>query len=157
MNITLGFAKIKSLLFLFSFTCIVYLEIDKQLVLDFHNAAGNGNFYEVLQMLTDGVPPDVRNDYGGTALLRVAFHNNTDIAQLLLQRGADANIQDDGGYIPLHNAARWNSTDVAQCLLLHGADKNIRDGYNRTPLDEARLFKNKGVQQLLEEHLPNDN
>ena len=75
----------------------------------------------------------------------------------LLQRGADANIQDDGGYTPLHNAARWNSTDVAQCLLLHGADKNIRDGYNRTPLDEARLFKNKGVQQLLEEHLPNDN
>ena len=153
---TLGSAKTKSFLFLFSFACIVYLEIDKQLVQDFHEAAGNGDFFEVAKMLADGVPPDVRNEYGGTALLRVAFHNNTDIAQFLLQRGADANVQDDGGYTPLHNAARWNSTDVAQCLLQHGADKNVRDGYNRTPLDEARLFMNKGVQRLLEEHLPNN-
>lgn len=41
-----------------------------------------------------------------------AGYNNLEVAEYLLQHGADVNAQDKGGLIPLHNAAsygvRWN-------------------------------------------------
>lgn len=36
-----------------------------------------------------------------------AGYNNLEVAEYLLQHGADVNAQDKGGLIPLHNAASY--------------------------------------------------
>lgn len=37
----------------------------------------------------------------------VAGYNNLEVAEYLLEHGADVNAQDKGGLIPLHNAASY--------------------------------------------------
>lgn len=40
-------------------------------------------------------------------LYRLAGYNNLEVAEYLLEHGADVNAQDKGGLIPLHNAASY--------------------------------------------------
>lgn len=40
-------------------------------------------------------------------LLLSAGYNNLEVAEYLLEHGADVNAQDKGGLIPLHNAASY--------------------------------------------------
>lgn len=57
-----------------------------------------------------------------------AGYNNLEVAEYLLEHGADVNAQDKGGLIPLHNAASYGVSSgsrlllVLKCLflLLHG-------------------------------------
>lgn len=37
----------------------------------------------------------------------IAGYNNLEVAEYLLEHGADVNAQDKGGLIPLHNAASY--------------------------------------------------
>lgn len=37
----------------------------------------------------------------------IAGYNNLEVAEYLLQHGAEVNSQDKGGLIPLHNAASY--------------------------------------------------
>lgn len=36
-----------------------------------------------------------------------AGYNNVEVAEFLLENGADVNVQDKGGLIPLHNASSY--------------------------------------------------
>lgn len=40
-------------------------------------------------------------------MLFTAGYNNLEVAEYLLEHGADVNAQDKGGLIPLHNAASY--------------------------------------------------
>lgn len=40
-------------------------------------------------------------------LCYLAGYNNVDVAEFLLENGADVNAQDKGGLIPLHNASSY--------------------------------------------------
>lgn len=42
-----------------------------------------------------------------TLLFLSAGYNNLEVAEYLLEHGADVNAQDKGGLIPLHNAASY--------------------------------------------------
>uniref|UniRef100_A0A8C5E1S6 Poly [ADP-ribose] polymerase n=1 Tax=Gouania willdenowi TaxID=441366 RepID=A0A8C5E1S6_GOUWI len=46
-----------------------------------------------------------------TPLHLAAGYNNLEVAEYLLEHGADVNAQDKGGLIPLHNAASYGVTD----------------------------------------------
>lgn len=54
-----------------------------------------------------------------------AGYNNLEVAEYLLEHGADVNAQDKGGLIPLHNAASYGVSSgfrlllVLKCLFLH--------------------------------------
>ncbi len=50
--------------------------------------------------------------------------NRTDLAELLIQQGADVTLQDVLGNTPLHWAAENNNLPLATLLLDHGADPN---------------------------------
>ena len=64
----------------------------------------------VTEMLDAGVQIDSRNEYGFTALGRVALNNHTDIVDVLLQTRANLDEKSDVAcWTPLYCAARDNS------------------------------------------------
>uniref|UniRef100_A0A4W6EL29 Poly [ADP-ribose] polymerase n=1 Tax=Lates calcarifer TaxID=8187 RepID=A0A4W6EL29_LATCA len=74
-----------------------------------------------------------------------AGYNNLEVAEYLLQHGAEVNSQDKGGLIPLHNAASYGHVDVAALLIKYDACVNATDKWAFTPLHEAAQ---KGRTQL---------
>ncbi len=61
---------------------------------------------------------------GATPLHWAVVGDRRDIAELLLERGADVNAPDTHGLTPLHKAASFNRPEIAQFLLRNGADIN---------------------------------
>lgn len=59
--------------------------------------------------------------------LHLAGYNNLEVAEYLLEHGADVNAQDKGGLIPLHNAASYgvsiNYLSVVKTYNLHYTNK----------------------------------
>ncbi|MBN3284169.1 TNKS2 protein, partial [Polyodon spathula] len=80
-----------------------------------------------------------------TPLHLAAGYNNLEVAEYLLQHGAEVNSQDKGGLIPLHNAASYGHVDVAALLIKYNACVNATDTWAFTPLHEAAQ---KGKTQL---------
>lgn len=46
----------------------------------------------------------------------LAGYNNLEVAEYLLEHGADVNAQDKGGLIPLHNAASYGVRKTTTAL-----------------------------------------
>lgn len=44
----------------------------------------------------------------------LAGYNNLEVAEYLLEHGADVNAQDKGGLIPLHNAASYGVSSSSE-------------------------------------------
>ncbi|KHJ42648.1 Poly(ADP-ribose) polymerase catalytic domain protein [Trichuris suis] len=76
----------------------------------------------------------------------LAGYNNYEVAEFLIQKGADVNAKDRGGLIPLHNAASYGHFEIGQLLIQHGALANAQDLWGFTPLHEA---SQKGRFQLV--------
>ena len=74
-----------------------------------------------------------------------AGYNNLEVAEYLLEHGADVNAQDKGGLIPLHNASSYGHLDIAALLIKHNTVVNATDKWGYTPLHEAAQ---KGRTQL---------
>ncbi|KAA0719985.1 Tankyrase-1 [Triplophysa tibetana] len=80
-----------------------------------------------------------------TPLHLAAGYNNLEVADYLLEHGADVNAQDKGGLIPLHNAASYGHVDIAALLIKFNTCVNATDKWAFTPLHEAAQ---KGRTQL---------
>lgn len=80
-----------------------------------------------------------------TPLHLAAGYNNFEVAEYLLENGADVNAQDKGGLIPLHNASSYGHLDIAALLIKHNTVVNATDKWGFTPLHEAAQ---KGRTQL---------
>lgn len=68
-----------------------------------------------------------------------------EVAEFLLEHGADVNAQDKGGLIPLHNASSYGHLDIAALLIKYNTVVNATDKWGFTPLHEAAQ---KGRTQL---------
>jgi ankyrin repeat protein len=86
-----------------------------------------------------------------TALKKAAWAGNTEIARLLIEKGADVNSKDEFGWTPLMFAAisERDPVDVARLLIEKGADVNskLKDGV--TPLMFAASAGNLEVLKLV--------
>jgi ankyrin repeat protein len=72
-----------------------------------------------------------------TPLHRAAFRGKREVAELLLDRGADVNAADALLQTPLHLAIAAARNDVAALLRARGADPERRDNQGRTPDQRA--------------------
>ncbi len=110
------------------------------------DAAKKGNLARVQKLLT---PENIncRDSQGrnSTPLHLAAGYNNLEVAEFLLENGADVNAQDKGGLIPLHNASSYGHLDIAALLIRHSTVVNATDKWGFTPLHEAAQ---KGRTQL---------
>lgn len=89
---------------------------------------------------------------GGGPLHVAAMEGHTDVARLVLARGADVNGTDEAGYAPLHHAALEGHTDVVGFLVRHGAEVNARNADGLTPLGVALLRAHGALAEALRRH-----
>lgn len=82
------------------------------------DAAKKGHLARVHKLVTSS-NINCRDSQGrnSTPLHLAAGYNNLDVAEYLLEHGADVNAQDKGGLIPLHNASSYGHLDVAALLI----------------------------------------
>ena len=90
---------------------------------------------------------NARGGYYSTSLHAAVTTGNVDIAQLLLNHGANVNALDDEGWSPLHRASR--SLDVLELLLEQQADVNILGNDEQTPLYLASQYGELEVARVL--------
>jgi ankyrin repeat protein len=122
-------------------------------------AAALGTRDEVDSMLqADPRRVNARDAGDRTPLHHAAGRGHREVAELLLQWGADANARAEGefgrGITPLHTAALGGHLEVVKLLLEHGADINARNHAGDGPLalavrgdhhDVAGLLRQRGA------------
>ncbi|MFZ3376312.1 MAG: ankyrin repeat domain-containing protein [Chthoniobacterales bacterium] len=104
-----------------------------------YDAAVEGGDFVTVKALTNEDRRIVNGRGWGdtTPLILAAQNDQTEIAQFLVQSGADLNATAKGGATALHLAAQRNNRALAELLLAHKAKINAADAQGRTPTDRA--------------------
>jgi ankyrin repeat protein len=85
-----------------------------------------------------------------TPLASAAAAQQTSIARLLIDHGANVNARAASGHIPLHEASANGNVELVKLLIQNGADVNAKTDDGKTPLDFAIEYKRPEVIELLE-------
>ena len=91
------------------------------------------------ELLDRGVPVDARDDRGATALVRAAYGNHVEVADLLVSAGADVDLADDtqqSAYL-ISTSEVGDDPRLLELTLNAGADLDAKDGFNGTGLIRA--------------------
>ncbi|CAB1112566.1 unnamed protein product [Ectocarpus sp. CCAP 1310/34] len=113
-------------------------------------AAQGGDLAAMKAFLDGGGDIELRDSLGGMTLLAWASRRgHTELARLLLSRGASATARDGRDRTPLHRACSGCNPDVVKALLEAGADPNARDQTWRTPLHRAARWGSPGCSTML--------
>jgi ankyrin repeat protein len=123
------------------------------------NTSGNSAYASLLCAATQRCLLEIARllvEYGadadeGKPLLRALEYRNFDIAEMLVNAGADPATVGGTGLMPLHYAAQAGTEGLARALLDKGAGADAQDGNGNTPLHHAiAQGHGKLVQLLLE-------
>jgi ankyrin repeat protein len=94
-----------------------------------------GYVEEIRRCAAWGKDLDCLDKYGYTPLDNaVYYHNNADIARVLVAMGANVNARNRHGETALHVAACFNNVKAICFLLDAGANIEAKDNRGRTPL-----------------------
>src|SRR3954468_5407682 len=89
------------------------------------DAARTDDQAAVAAVLRQGVDVNAQEEDGTTSLAWAANHSNLEIAELLLNKGANPDLTNAMGIGPLSLAIANGSTAMVKLLLSKGADPNI--------------------------------
>jgi len=125
----------------------VDLLLQRGAIHNIHTAAMAGDAGKVEEFLDSGIAVDSRDRYDATPLHWAAEYGRTEVAEILLEHGADINARKYSALIyysgmtygntPLHCATRWGRAEVVELLLRYGADVNVQNEDGITPLHNA--------------------
>lgn len=119
-----------------------------------HLAAYFGRLEAVRFLLNKGavVRGVSKNARAATTLHTALSARRTEIATLLLERGADLEATAAEGNTPLHAAAEAGSPEAVELLVGRGANVNPRRNDGATPLTIALKAGHSGVADALRQH-----
>ena len=123
----------------------------------FRAVLGN-NAAETKRLLDAGADPNEARFIGAPALISALMQQNTEIASLLIEKGADIKATDGAGSTALMWAAANETfeTNIVQELLSRGADPNAANKLNETALMWALRRGYTPVVQVLKQHGASD-
>lgn len=101
---------------------------------DLVSAAKDNDSSTVRSLLRKHIDVNAPGADGATALAWAVYHNNLDLADLLLAAGAKADAANDYGITPLWLACTNGSDPMVQKLLKRSADPNLAQWSGATPL-----------------------
>ena len=110
-----------------------------------------------------GVDVNAREKHSWTPLHLAAFKGRVEIAQVLLDHGANVKLETEDGGTALHIVSRGeydseeHGVGIARLLLEHGTDVHAQDKYLNTALHSAALCGNQEITRLLLSHGANPN
>ena len=90
--------------------------------------------------------------YGDTPLHYAVSSGHTEIAELLIDAGADLEAKNPAVGTPLLFAVLQGHKEVVELLIAEGADVNAKDIADRTPVDVAIRYKLTEIADLLRKH-----
>lgn len=103
-------------------------------------AAITGNSAAVKQHIVAGTDLNKSADFGGsTPLMLAAIFGQNEIAEVLIDAGADLELRNHSGGTALHQACFFCHPKIVELLLQSGADPNKKNSRNLTPLDSVTI------------------
>ena len=109
------------------------------------DAARRGDWAAVRALLEEGAAVDAREGDRSTALHWASYHDNVEMAALLIRAGAEVDAANDLGVTPLWAACENGSAAMAGILLRAGADPNRALPFGETPLMTASRTGNADI------------
>ncbi len=111
--------------------------------------AREGRTEPLMEMIEAGVPVDLSNARGDTALILAAYREHPQTVDALLKAGADTGRVNTMGQTALIAAVFRNSEPIVRALLHAGADPDIGA---HTAAEVAQQFGLVDMQRILAEH-----
>ena len=124
--------------------------------MDIHTAVLHGNLEVVQQHIAAGTDLDSKEPMSGsTALISAITFNHPQIAQALIEAGANLEIQNNDGSSPLHVAAFFCRIEMVKTLLDLKVDTTKKNNFGTTALETVRgPFANvKPIYELMQAQL----
>ncbi|MFC1781686.1 ankyrin repeat domain-containing protein, partial [Planctomycetota bacterium] len=87
-----------------------------------HEAAEAGDIEQIKQLISEGAEIDLRDNRGNTPLYNAAANGRLEVAELLIENGADVNAG-----TPLQAACESGNKELAELLIDKGADVNAKN------------------------------
>ncbi|WP_166979553.1 ankyrin repeat domain-containing protein [Paramicrobacterium fandaimingii] len=84
--------------------------------------ARNGETTELLEFFDHGLPLNVQDAGGNTALMMAAYHGHADAVRGLIERGADIDLRNARDQSPIAGAIFKGEDEIVRMLLAAGAD-----------------------------------
>ncbi len=110
---------------------------------------GHPSIVEMLLMRGAQVNSPSRNPMKVLPLNSAVAGQHLEIAQLLLEHGADANARQGEDFTPLHGAAQNGQAAMVRLLFEHGADPFATNANGKTPADLALESGHPEVIEIL--------
>ena len=113
-----------------------------------------GHLSLVKLLLEKGANPNIaaNNQFKVAPIHSVCAISAFDIAELLIEHGADVNAKQMQGITPLHSAAHTGQTKLSKLLIDNGADINAKMDNEQTPLFMANEKDFKETVELIIKH-----
>ncbi|CAH0549306.1 unnamed protein product [Brassicogethes aeneus] len=113
---------------------------DKRTVL--HEAAFTGNVTMANVLVSNGADLNAQDINGYSPLMFAVDNNHTEIAEFLINQGADVNLRGSkDNRTALHVAAATGNVKMANVLVSNGADINAQDINEMSPIFTAQSFE----------------
>lgn len=113
-------------------------------------ASRHGNLGIVKTLLNAGANINARSKYGDTALTAATYFCHSNVAEFLIEQGADVNAKNDGfGSTPLMLASECNAVETVKALIKRSAKVDEKNKGGMTALMAASIKGHGAVAQIL--------
>jgi len=126
----------------------------KKEIMTIFDYAAIGDTEKMKSLIATGQDVNTKPKSGVVPLIWASLTGHREIAELLIQNGADVNYHNPSGLggTPLIIASVAGNKEIVELLLANGADSSVKNNAGKTALDMASKRKHAEIVELLQKH-----